>query len=143
MANAAYEKLDAPVDDEFSDEGSEHDSPAQARARTSEDVRRRDQETLTREEEAERLLGGGGEKRHGKSPSRREKRQKKRASKREKRRSKRGEESEVMYEMEEGGPRSSSAESSGHSSEVDTQRLGEMQARQKVWLQNSAVHIEY
>lgn len=46
-----------------------------------------------------------------------------------------------MYEMEEGGRRSSSAESSGHSSEGDMQRLGETQARQKVRSTNLPAHI--
>lgn len=142
MSSGTYEKVRVAGGDDFSDSEGEDDG---AQARTSEDVRRRDRETLTAEEEAQRLLGGGGgggEKgsrigkffTRGEGQTQETRRQSRRASRRERRRRKKGEESSVMYEMEEGGPRSSSAESSGHSSEVDMQRLGEVQARQKVWL---------
>jgi hypothetical protein len=130
MASSAYGKLDRPEDDGFSGSDDEY-----GHARTSEDVRIRDRETLTAEEEAEQLLGGGSES-ASRKPSRREARERRR---REKRRGKRrsdgkGERRELMYEMEEGGPRSSSTESSASSSEVDMRRLGEMQARRKVYI---------
>lgn len=104
--------------------------------RASGEVRRHEEETLRQEEAAEKLLEDdsagtgnrlihraedGGAKQDG---SRREKGSKAR---------RKGEQREVMFEMEEGGPRSSSAESSGHSSEVDMAKLGETQARRKVW----------
>ena len=139
MASGAYEKYDRPEDDDFSGSDNEHHDSAQAQ-RTSEDVRRHDHDTLTAEEEAERLLGGkqeqslpGGSSRIGKLFGRSEgdgkgpRRKRKRAG----RKSRKEEKRELMYEMEEGGPRSSSAESSGHSSEVDMQRLGETQAKRK------------
>lgn len=135
MASNAYDKYDRPADSDESDNEYDGSAPAQ---RTSEDVRRHDRETLGAEEEAERLLGGqkGGAEssRLGKifrREGRDERRKKRRASRREARRARKGEKRELMYEMEEGGPRSSSAESSGHSSEVDMQRLGEVQGKLK------------
>jgi hypothetical protein len=129
MASSAFDRLDQPEEDDFSGLDAERDESGGGR--TSEDVRRHDHETLNAEEEAERLLGGEKEgesrlkalfKRDGESRSERKK------SRRKRRREGRGEKRELMYEMEEGGPRSSSAESS----EVDMQRLGEMQAKRKV-----------
>lgn len=133
MSSAKYEKVD-PIEDgdaDLSDSNEEYDYDT-TQDRTSEDVRRHDLETLTAEEEAERLLRpeskkklsqrGDDEKREA-----RRQRRKERGSKRSKRK---GEENELMFTMEEGGPRASD-ESSGHSSEVDFQRLGEVQARQK------------
>lgn len=117
MSGATYEKLDRPAADEHSD------SPDDYAGRTSADVRQHDYETLTAEEEAGRLLGG--------SEKKAAKRREKRGSGKGRRRRLKGEESELMYEMEEGGPRASS-DSSGNSSEVDLQKLGETQARQKV-----------
>ncbi|KAK3713491.1 hypothetical protein LTR37_008449 [Vermiconidia calcicola] len=107
--------------------------------RTSEEAHRHDEETLTAEEEAERLLIGSSEKgsRNGTLFKRNDPETRRARSQGQKQRSKRKkgevkeEESQLMYEMEEGGPRSSSGESSGHSSEVDMQRLGELQAGQK------------
>ena len=136
---SGFEKYDKAEDDGSSESEDQYTgaSPAQ---RTSDDVRRHDQDTLGAEEEAERLLGGQEEKREPASgtrlakifarsdgedrPARREKRRTRRRARKEEKR-------ELMYEMEEGGPRSSSAESSEHSSEVDMARLGEMQARSK------------
>ena len=139
MASGAYEKYDRPEDDGFSGSDNEHHDSARAQ-RTSEDVRRRDQETLTAEEEAERLLGRereqtmpGGGSRIGQFFGRSDGVEKgsRRKRKRAGRKSRKEQKRELMYEMEEGGPRSSSAESSGHSSEVDLRRLGETQARWK------------
>ena len=139
MASGAYEKYDRPEDDGFSGSDNEHHDSARAQ-RTSEDVRRRDQETLTAEEEAARLLGGerelsmpGGGSRIGTFLGRSDgdRNEPRRKKKRARRKSRKEEKRELMYEMEEGGPRSSSAESSGHSSEVDLRRLGETQARWK------------
>ena len=144
MSAATYRRVDEPVDD-LSDADSEHDhQSSRMQARTSEDVRRRDHETLTAEEEAERFLSNDGREekrsrirhlfRRDDEKVTESKRQRRKESKRKRRRKKnKGEESELMYEMEEGGPRSSSAESSGHSSEVDMRQLKEVQARQKVW----------
>ncbi|KAK3068291.1 hypothetical protein LTR53_014262 [Teratosphaeriaceae sp. CCFEE 6253] len=67
------------------------------------DVRRYDQETPGAEEEAETLLTGTEAEAERTAPG----------------------------EEEEGGPRSDSAESSGHSSEVDLARLGETQVSRK------------
>lgn len=118
MATSAYAKLDQPDDDSDDEE----------KARTSSEVRRHDRETLTAEDEAEKLLGGEGVGRsQADAESRRKKKRRRRAGN-----GGEGEKREVMYEMEEGGPRSSSAESLLSSSEGDMQRLGEAQARKKV-----------
>ena len=119
MATSAYTKLDRPNDD--SDNGEN--------ARTSEDVRRHDRDTLNAEDEAEKLLGGEGV---GRSQADAESRRKKKRRRRRDGDGGEDEKREVMYEMEEGGPRSSSAESLVSSSEGDMQRLGEAQARRKV-----------
>jgi len=111
--------------------------------RTSTNIRRHDKEILDNEEEVEKLLVGtqkpvgirglfrrneeqgtevrisNRERRQLKKEARRDGRRKKR------RRKKRGEESELMYEMEEGGHRDS-GESSGNSSDVDRQKLEEI-----------------
>lgn len=120
MASSAYAKLDRPVDSDNSENENEARTP-----RSSEEARRHDQETLHAEEEAERLLGGGGEKAAGQSAPRRQKRRRKGGGNREKG------ESEQMYAMEEGGRASES--SSGNSSEVDLQRLREVQGRKVGW----------
>lgn len=128
MARSAYEKLDRPADDGSS--GSEDEIN---HLRTSEDVRMRDQETLTAEEEAERLLGSGNGAASSHQSRREVREQRRRERRREKKRSNGQEEKrELMYEMEEGGPRSSSADGSASSSEIDMHRLGEMQTRKKV-----------
>lgn len=132
MSSATNEKVDRAGGDDFS--GSEGDG-YDGQPRTSEDVRRHDRETLTAEEEAERLLGGGGseEKASGFgqrfADRRAARRQRRREARREKRSRKKGgrEESELMYDMETG--HRSSSESS---SETDLRRLKETQARQKV-----------
>ena len=128
MASSTYHQVDQPEDDGFSDSDNEYNA-----VRASEDVRNRDQETLNAEEEAERLLapehgpsklgqllGTDGEKSQ-RTKGRRQRRRGKAAS----------EKKELMYEMEEGGPRSSSAESSANSSEVDMHKLGETQSKRK------------
>lgn len=112
--------LNGPDDEELDDD---HDEP-----RLSEDVRRHDNDTLTAEEEAERLLGGSEKASRSTSNVQKSRRQHR---KRDSRRRDGGKDGELMYEMEEGGPRSSSAESSGHSSEIDMKALGETQAKQK------------
>ncbi|TKA68102.1 hypothetical protein B0A55_08577 [Friedmanniomyces simplex] len=118
MARMGYGKVDSDGDSEIEDEGL---------PRASGDVRRHDQETLAIEEEAEKLLAGGEKTAPGgrNGEDGRARRQKRRRSARQ------PEKRELMYEMEEGGPRSSSAESSGNSSEADTARLGETQAERK------------
>ncbi|KYG43388.1 hypothetical protein M433DRAFT_71773 [Acidomyces richmondensis BFW] len=104
--------------------------------RTSTEIREHDHETLTAEEDAERLLVN--QRRTGTVSSlfRKNSRDDLRLSDKSKGRNRRRrgggvERRELMYEMEEGGPRSSSTESSGHSSEVDMGQLGVAQARQR------------
>lgn len=125
-----YDNVDAANDSESENEYRDSVAP-----RTSEDVRKHDHETLTAEEEAERLLGrqDPGRSRIGKLFNRDGDAQAARTTRR-KRRSKGDldEKKELMYEMEEGGPRLSSAESSASSSEADLHKLGEIQARRKV-----------
>ena len=114
MARMEYDRLDTdhkPDDDD--------DTP-----RASREVRRRDEETLAAEEEAERLLSGNEKVSPQGKGNGKLKRQRRRSGRHPEKR-------ELMYQMEEGGPRSSSAESSGHSSEVDMARLGETQATRK------------
>lgn len=114
MATSAYEKLDRPVDSD----DPVSDSEQLRTPRSSEDARRHDQETLNAEDEAERLLGRA-EKRT--SPRRQKK------NRRRRRDGEKVEESELMYAMEEGGRTSES--SSGNSSEIDLQRLRQVQGR--------------
>lgn len=119
MAVSAHEKLDRPVDsDDSANEADELRTP-----RSSEDARRHDQETLNAEDEAERLLGGGG----GGERIRGEKRSPRKQKRRKRREGEKVEESELMYAMEEGGRGSEG--SSGNSSEVDLARLREVQGR--------------
>ncbi|KAK5174340.1 uncharacterized protein LTR77_001420 [Saxophila tyrrhenica] len=137
MAVSAYEKLDRPNDDTSGSEGEHYVS------RTSEDVRQHDRETLNAEEEAERLLVGDGS---GKSQWGRKKEQRKDRRRQKGRGGEEAEKRELMYEMEEGGPRNSSTESIGSSSEGDMQRLGEVQSRRKTsrtkrWTAISLIHV--
>lgn len=130
MSSLSCQKLhpaDAPDDFDVDDDLEETRA-----GRTSEDVRMHDRETLTAEEEAEKFLGGQEKEpsKIGKIFGRNDEPQQRRQSRRSKRRRQnQTEKRELMYEMEEGGPRSSSAESIASSSENDFQRLGEVQAR--------------
>lgn len=140
MARTNYEKVDQTHADEAVDDSDyEAASDNETLPRTSVDVRRRDHETLTAEEEAERLLSGpasGADRRLQRREDRRHARDDRRRERKSNKRRK-GEKRELMYEMEEGGPRSSSAESSRDSSEVDLAKLGETHARRKVsWMGN-------
>ena len=124
-----YDKTARDVELSDSD-GYDGSSPAQGRM--SEDVRRHDRETLTAEEEAERLLGSGekGTSIAQRFAERTESRRQRRRARRREQRVKGaggGEKRELMYDME--GGRRSSSESSD---EADMRRLKEMQARQKV-----------
>jgi len=96
----------------------------------SEDVRRRDGEVTATEQESEQLLVSLEKVGQRQTSSNDEKRRDRRA-----RRSStnfgRGEERAPVYEVEE-GPRSSSEDSMGDSSESDMMRLGDAQAKQKV-----------
>ncbi|KAK5129382.1 hypothetical protein LTR08_003542 [Meristemomyces frigidus] len=132
MARSDYDTVEQdgvgePLD--ASDEGSDDESIP----RTSREVRRHDMETMTTEEEAERLLGkpsSGSRGLFGRVEDddvRHEARRAERGSKKRRR----SEKSEPMYELEEGGPMSSGAESSGHSSEVDIATLHAVQATRK------------
>lgn len=123
-------------------------------ARTSAEIRRHDYDTLTAEEEAEEVLLRGTRahvnekagglagrlfRRNEKLPERDHDASVRvsRKSRRQRRRSGRkpdSEEASLMYEMEE-ARRRESAESSGNSSEVDLQKLGEVAASQKVWIE--------
>ncbi|KAK0256531.1 hypothetical protein B0A54_04628 [Friedmanniomyces endolithicus] len=118
MARTKYDRVDSDSDSndsETEDEGV---------LRTSGDVRQHDQETLATEEEAEKMLAGG-EKAAPSGHNGRSRRQKRSRSGR------RTEKRALMYQMEEGGPRSSSAESSGRSSERNDSRVGEAHAGRK------------
>ena len=95
----------------------------------------RDVEVTVTAGEAEGLLGKslkGSEKLSGIADDVHATRHVKRGSKRRRK----SEKAEPMYEMEEGGPRSSSAESSVCSSEADLAILHEAQGRQKVATDN-------
>lgn len=98
--------------------------------RAPQDVRRHNRKTLVSDEEAERLLAED-EKARQRGPGDRYEdqrvRHKRRGSKKHGQRTER----EIVYEVED-GPRSSSEESSGHSSEVDMARLGNTLAKHKV-----------
>ncbi|QIW96891.1 hypothetical protein AMS68_002409 [Peltaster fructicola] len=139
MAGQDYEKV-APADGDTrsdasgSDISSEHSasrsSNTRRRLRTSADVRRHDRETLTAEEEAERLLAGdeGGAsalssifKSEGKQPW--YKSRTARVDDVEK-------EEEVLHDVEQ-GDRSHSIGSSRNSSEADLQKLGEVQSQRR------------
>ncbi|KAK4507817.1 hypothetical protein PRZ48_001552 [Zasmidium cellare] len=122
------------------DEPAGHDSDHETDSRTSADVQRHDRETIEAEEEAERLLTGEDEKaqdvgglahifqRDGKEDDHKRSRRRHRKTGR---RSRGGnDESELLYKVEEGG-RSSSAESSANSSEVDLGRMREVHAKRK------------
>ncbi|KAF2769531.1 Phosphodiest-domain-containing protein [Teratosphaeria nubilosa] len=130
MAREDYEKVEQ--DDAGSSEAGSGDETT---SRTSNEARRHDHETLTAEEEAERLLLGGDRRarseRRGEARQRRDAARTQRREKRQKQRSRRRQrgnecpEKEMIYDMEEG------AESSSHSSEVDIGQFAEGRARQK------------
>ena len=133
MSGETNEKADRYDEDDLSDLDDEaYGGVASARARTSEDLRRHDRETLAAEEEAETLLGGGGaekESRMGKLFHRRaERREARRQRRKERKKGKQGGKGELMYDMEQGERASSES-----SSELDMRRLGEAQAKQKVY----------
>lgn len=138
MPEQTYEKVVNADGDAYSDSsGSDladdlrnSSSSTRRRLRTSADQRRHDNDTLTAEEEAERLLtnsrdddGGLGAIFKGSS----------RGVDAEKRGPRRHGEDELRR-MEQGGRRQGSTESSGNSSEVDLQKLVEIQTRRKVGL---------
>lgn len=134
MATSGSEKPDKESEHRASID-SEYDSDP----RTSADIRHHDRETIAAEEEAERLLTGDQEKSQDAGGlahifrldegehkrSRRRQRRKDRES-----RSHNGE-NELLYKAEEGN-RSSSAESSANSSEVDMGRMRQTHAKRKV-----------
>lgn len=151
-----YEESDVhrPPQLESEDE-SDDDSVLANTTRTSADIRRYDQGILEGEEEVEKLLSGTSEQSTVKNMFRRKdssgtevkisdrqrrqyekdvRRDAKREARREKRRRSTGaskeEESELMYEMEEG--HKDSSDSSGHSSEVDRVLLGDSRAPKTV-----------
>ncbi|KAK5722925.1 hypothetical protein LTR17_014138 [Elasticomyces elasticus] len=125
MAHRGYDRVDPD------------DSEREEMRLTSMELRREDEETLHAEEDAEELLA-----RSEKVPTGSRREHEARLG-----RKKRGqpEKREMMYDTEEGGLRSSSDESSGHSSEVDLVRLGETQAGKKAKRRRycgfAAVHI--
>lgn len=157
MSGQQYEKV-TPIDaDTYSDASGSDISADQAstrrRVRTSDDVRRHDRETLTAEEEAERLLSrddqdasalssifkGDRTRRSGKAwYEGRTARRKQEEEKEEE------QEEAVLRDVEEGGRRHS-AESSGESSEADMQKLGEVQSRRRWrvlrWMRFLCLHI--
>lgn len=140
MAAPQSEKIDEPLSSDSVGSDNETDS------RTSADVQRHDRETIEAEEEAERLLAGGQDRSQdvrglahifGREGTERDHKRSRRRQRKAGRRSRGGnEESELLYKVEEGG-RSSSAESSANSSEVDLARVsgGEVRAKRKVsWI---------
>lgn len=99
--------------------------------RTSGEVRQHDRETITAEE-AERLLTPSEKQRdqhHQERDGDSDKRRKRRKSGWL---GERDGETAVLYKVERGGGRSSSAESSANSSEVDIQHLAKTDAKRKV-----------
>jgi len=126
MARSEYEKVGQADNAEPFNVGGDSDDE-ETLPGISDDVRRHDVKTLGAEEEAEKLLGvpaGSTRSASGRGDGyRRERRSKRRRE---------GEKRELMHEMEEGGPRSSSADSSEPSSEVDMVRSAETQGRGKV-----------
>jgi predicted AlkP superfamily pyrophosphatase or phosphodiesterase len=125
MARRDYEKVSGGADNDEEEQASQNNSDIEDDFRTSQEVRRHDAETIEAEEEAERLLAGGSAEKAVSSQRRERRKKSRRRDGREK------EERELVYDVEQGGPRSSSAESSGHSSEVDLVRLGKAQAKRK------------
>ncbi|KAF2088229.1 nucleotide pyrophosphatase family protein [Saccharata proteae CBS 121410] len=134
LSDKPKEDVEAPQDT-GSDEDSGFEDEAELKAhKTSQELRRHDQGLLDEEEERERILisdagnntGGLGRLFGGKADKarigRRDRRKYKREARRDRRNRRRGEDSELMYEMEEGG-RSSGSGSSRDSSESDQQRL--------------------
>ena len=133
MASSAFKKLDRPVDGEYSDDSSENEG----KTRTSADVRRRDQDTLTAQEEAEGLLTGSSRARDDatngqQSPASQRGRSRRTGGGRSGRNAIKNA-STALYDTEEGGPRSSTG-SSGNSSEVDLMKWRGKHADQKVCL---------
>lgn len=137
MPSQEYEKV-APVEaDTYSDASGSDISgdgdtnqarPIRRRPRTSEDVRRHDRETLTAEDEAEQLLTSRDQDARGLNAifSRGV------TSGRSWKDDDEKDEDDALYEMEQGGQRRLSGESSGESSELDMQKLGEVQSKRKV-----------
>lgn len=138
MSTPQTEKPDVAVEGLPRDSiDSEYDSDL----RTSADVQGHDRDTITAEEEAERLLAVGRERpqevgglahmfrRDGDESN--QKRSRRRQRRKDRRSRGYNGESELLYKVEEGG-RSSSAESSANSSEVDIGRMRHMHAKRKV-----------
>ena len=154
-----YEKVGLhrppPIDESDASDISDIESnDEEQEPRTSVEVRRHDQGILDTEEEAEKLLTGrerasdrGGLFRRSEHADKvrisdKERRQYKREARREGRKSRRRrareEESELMYDMEEGGHRTS-GESSGNSSDIDRQKLEEIHSSQVLCLNTLAL----
>lgn len=124
--NPQGEPLHDELDLSFDDQSDDEQNP-----RTSTEVRRHDQRIIEEDEEAEKLLieqrtskrkGFFGRRNDGHERSGSEGAGRKMNEKRNSRRGNRNGSGETLYEMEEGGQRNS-GESSGHSSDVDLQRL--------------------
>ncbi|GAB7352746.1 hypothetical protein MBLNU459_g3098t1 [Dothideomycetes sp. NU459] len=133
-----------PPPPDFSDasEAESSDDDAVRGLRTSTDIRQHDRSIIEGEEEVEKLLtakdeqsgfknmfrrkdGAGNEVKISDKQRRQYKREARREGRRNRRKRRKEEESELMYEMEEGGPKDSS-DSSGNSSEIDRQKLGDV-----------------
>ncbi|KAK5149575.1 hypothetical protein LTS14_010833 [Recurvomyces mirabilis] len=112
MSHAGFRNDDAEHN-HSSDDSEKDDLP-----RTSEEVRRHDAETLTAEEDAERLLVGGSNAQPSQSGWKLRKEQKSRRSKR-RRDGQEPEKRKLIYDTEEGGLRESSVESSSDYEEKD------------------------
>lgn len=136
--------------------------------RTSADIRQHDRSIIEGEEEVEKLLTGQDEpsglkkmfrrkdssgnevkisdreRRQYKKEARSEPRQHKKEANREARHSskrrRKEEESELMYEMEEGGPKDSS-DSSSNSSEIDRQKLSDVDSSRAVCATKDALGV--
>lgn len=127
MALQDYEKVErvepaSESDDDDNDEEDEVTLP-----RTSEEVRRHDMETLTAEEEAERLLTGSSS-RGDRTKGRRDGERRGQRRRNKKRDGKNRTEKEVMFRLEEGA---SQRDSSQDSTELDMQLLGSARRKRK------------
>lgn len=136
-------------DDSGGGTGLDTDSDEEAAAaRTSTDRRQHDRSIIEKEEEAEQLLAGQKVQNAGQAFFRRqdrdanqvrisnkERRRYKQEARRHRRGQEKGEESELMYEMEEGAHRDGS-ESSGNSSELDRRKLEEIRPQKVAYIQH-------
>ncbi len=122
---------------------SDDDTIAADEARTSTELAQYDRETLEEEEDGEKLIIAESNARHTAFVRRVRDGERPRRIRRKKANTwTTGEEAkELMYEMEEGGPRLSRTPSSGNSSELDRDNTGRTHGQTKVRRSDSPCHI--